>query len=111
MGGNELRIEVGVIKKLFGARSAVVLLMALALALPASALAQGGSTCQAYNPQLCAVAGQTQAKPDGTSAGGTAGGTAGALPFTGLDVGLLAVGGCVLLGGGMIVRRLSLRRE
>ena len=97
----------GVIKKLFGARTAVVLLVALALALPASALAQGGSTCQAYNPQLCAVAGQPQAKPDGTSAGASAG----ALPFTGLDVGLLAVGGCVLLGGGMIVRRLSLPRE
>jgi hypothetical protein len=62
---------------------------------PSAALAQGSSTCQAYNPQLC------EATSTETSAS--------SLPFTGLDVGLLVVGGGSLFGAGIVVRRLSRR--
>jgi hypothetical protein len=78
----------------------VALIVGLALMAPSAALAQGGSTCQSYNPQLCSVAGN----PDGTTATTASAST---LPFTGLDVVLLAAGGGVLLGAGLLVRRLS----
>lgn len=79
------------------------------------------STCQAYNPQLCSVSGTSTGSgtPSGTTSGtsataspsGTTGATgtttSGSLPFTGLDVALLAAGGGMLLGVGLIVRRLS----
>ncbi|MGA2929108.1 MAG: hypothetical protein ABSG43_24585 [Solirubrobacteraceae bacterium] len=71
------------------------LVVAIALLVPSSALAQSSSTCQAYNSQLCT--------PVST---GTSSST---LPFTGIDVVLLAVGGGILLGGGLFVRRLSRR--
>jgi hypothetical protein len=62
------------------------------LAIPSAALAQGSSTCQAYNPQLC------------SSVGGTSSGT---LPFTGVNVVLLLAGGATLLCAGFVVRRLA----
>jgi hypothetical protein len=67
-----------------------------ALIAPGTALAQSSSTCQAYNPQLCSV------KTTSTTSEGT-------LPFTGLDVVLLAAGGGTLVGAGLIVRRASRR--
>ncbi len=67
---------------------------------PTSATAQGNSTCQAYNPQLCSI------KHDSSSAG-----QKGQLPFTGLDVGLLVAGGGTLLGAGFVVRRLARRLD
>lgn len=73
---------------------------AICLLAPSAALTQGSSTCQAYNPQLCAVT------HDGPSAGQN-----GQLPFTGLDVGLLVAGGGTLLGAGFVVRRLSRRLD
>jgi hypothetical protein len=73
------------------------LALAIAFAFPGSALASS-STCQAYNPQLCnSVTATTATKGEST------------LPFTGLDVVLLAVGGGTLLGAGLVVRRLSRR--
>jgi hypothetical protein len=69
--------------------------VALTLA-PGSALAQS-SSCQAYNPQLCNVSAGTEATPSGVASSGT-------LPFTGLDIGLLAVCGGVLVAGGVVVR-------
>jgi hypothetical protein len=70
----------------------------IALMLPGAALAQSSSTCQAYNPQLCSVtSNSSQASSAGT------------LPFTGLDVVLLATGGMTLVGAGLVVRRLSRR--
>jgi hypothetical protein len=76
------------------------LIATIALVLPASALAAGGSTCSAYNPQDCTV--------DSTTASQTTAATsASTLPFTGLDVVLLAAGGAVLLAGGLVVRRFS----
>ena len=68
----------------------------IALMAPSSALAAGSSTCQAYNPELCSVSSQ---HPTSTSSG--------TLPFTGLDVAFLAIGGGVLLGTGLVIRRLS----
>jgi hypothetical protein len=78
----------------------VAMVATIALILPASALAAGGSTCSAYNPQDCNVASTTAAQT-------TAASTTSTLPFTGLDVVLLAAGGGVLLAGGLVVRRLS----
>jgi hypothetical protein len=68
------------------------LVITLALMTPATALAQGSSTCQAYNPQTC------NALTQSTSSG--------SLPFTGLDMVLLVVGGGTLLAAGLVVRRL-----
>jgi hypothetical protein len=77
------------------------LLAGLALmAAPSSALAQSSSECQAYNPQLCSVSDEN---------GTTTTSSEGTLPFTGLDVALLAVGGGGLLGAGLAVRGLSRR--
>ncbi|MHB8658217.1 MAG: hypothetical protein ACYC91_09735 [Solirubrobacteraceae bacterium] len=74
---------------------AVLLAIAAILLLPAAAAAQSSSsTCQAYNPQLCAVARNAE-------------GASGTLPFTGLDVALLLAGGGALLGAGLLVRRFS----
>jgi hypothetical protein len=77
--------------------AAVTTGLALAAA-PSTALAQQGATCQAYNPQLCTVSSQ----------GGTTS-SAGTLPFTGVDVGLLALGGGGLLGAGLVARGVSRR--
>lgn len=68
------------------------LVTALALAVPATASASS-STCQAYNPQTCAALSPTSH----------------ALPFTGLDLGLLGAGGAALILVG-VATRISLRR-
>ncbi len=82
------------------------LVVGLTLMLPGSALAQGSSTCQAYNPQLCSVgSGQSVASAASPSA------SQGTLPFTGLDLTLLAVGGGGLLGAGLVMRRLTRRLD
>jgi hypothetical protein len=76
------------------------LLVGISLMLaPSAALASSSSTCQAYNPQLCS----------NVSAASTS--TSGTLPFTGLDVVLLAAGGGTLVGAGLVVRRLSRRLD
>jgi len=80
-----------------------VLIAALALVLPSAALASGSPTCQSYNPQLCTVVNNNTSTTATTSSS--------TLPFTGLDVVLLAAGGAMLLGAGLVVRRLSGGRE
>jgi hypothetical protein len=85
-------------------RIATVFAVLAMMLTPGAAWAQS-STCQAYNPQLC----NTSASSEGTEAasastGATGDTSAGTLPFTGLDLGLLAVGGAVLLVAGVIVR-------
>jgi hypothetical protein len=78
-------------------RRIALLLVGMALLLgPSSALASS-STCQAYNPQTCSVTTSTTSTSSGT------------LPFTGLDVALLAAGGGALLATGLVVRGLSRR--
>ena len=75
--------------------------------LPASALASSGScnsANSAYNGQDCQVANNVQSRTTATTTAAT---SAGSLPFTGLDVVLLAVGGGTLLGVGLVVRRMS----
>jgi hypothetical protein len=99
----------------------VALFAALAVA-PSVALAQISSTCQAYS-SLCSVDSltksqtQTQTLTPTTPAGAvtpaatSASNNQGSLPFTGLDVGLLVIGGAGLLGAGLVVRRVSRRSE
>ena len=76
-------------------RRIATLAAGIALMAPGTALAESSSTCEAYNPQTCNVQTTTTATSDGT------------LPFTGLDVALLAAGGGTLLGAGVVVRRMS----
>jgi len=64
------------------------------------------ATCQAYNPQLCSVL-VVGAAGAATGAGGSGGGAGGGLPFTGLDLVLLACLGGGLVVIGVLVRRLS----
>lgn len=79
-------------------RMTALLAVLIALALPATSLASGGSNCQAYNPQLCGAvnAGSTN---DAASSG--------TLPFTGINVSLLMLAGGSFLGAGLVVRRLA----
>ncbi len=77
----------------------VALIVGMALLVPSAAFASGSSTCQSYNPQLCSVSSNTAKRMVGS--------TPSTLPFTGLDVLLLAAGGGALLGAGLVVRRLS----
>ncbi|MGA9860164.1 MAG: hypothetical protein WBQ18_20020 [Solirubrobacteraceae bacterium] len=72
--------------------------------LPGTAFAD--STCQQYSSEVCSahnVAGQQAARASTTVAATNAS----TLPFTGLDVVLLAAGGATLLGAGVVVRHLS----
>ncbi len=92
------------------------LVAAIALILPSAALAQGSSSCQAYNSQTCSsISTTTTAASSSPATSSTLASTATepttgqTLPFTGIDVVLLAVGGGVLLAGGLVVRRLSRR--
>ena len=78
-------------------RMTALLAVLIALALPATSLASGGSNCQAYNPQLCGS----------VSAGSNYATGSGTLPFTGINVGLLTVLGASFLGAGLVVRRLA----
>ena len=90
------------------------------LAVPGVAFAGGSSTCSSYNPQLCQVVVPTNASntnvPTGSSSASStpvaqvSASTDGSLPFTGLDLGLVAVGGVVLIGAGLVARRLSAER-
>jgi hypothetical protein len=79
----------------------VTLIVGVALMLPGSALA-ASSTCQSYSPQLCSV--DSNAATTTTTTTTT---TQSTLPFTGLDVVLLAAGGSSLLGAGLVVRRMT----
>ena len=75
-----------------------------------AAAASPSSTCQAYNPQLCsvlAVGASGTGAGAGAGAGGSGGGTGGGLPFTGLDLVLLACLGGSLAALGVLMRRLS----
>lgn len=86
------------------------LIVGLALLLPSAALANS-STCQAYSQKSCSVSGTSGSRTPPSTGSGSADSAsttaASTLPFTGLDVGLLVGGGVVLLGTGLVVRRLS----
>ncbi len=85
----------------------VGLLGVLALLAPGMALASSSSTCQGYHHQTCeSVSSGTAGTGNGSTTATTSSGT---LPFTGLDIVLLVVGGGALLTGGFVIRRLSRR--
>lgn len=89
-----------------------MIVLGLAMVLPASASASScNSTSSQYSHKTCSVvhvtspttttatSGPTTSTPEATSAS--------TLPFTGLDLVLLAAGGGVLLGAGLLVRHLA----
>ena len=90
-----------------GARSvAAVLLVALALAFPAAAVAAGQDDCAGpagdqYCPQTQILTGSGSDSGDGPGSGDASGD----LPFTGLDLGIIAALGAVLVGTGLVLRR------
>jgi hypothetical protein len=91
----------------------------LSLAAPSAALAQSGSASpsnaqyQPINQQIAATGGGggPTSGPSAATAGGaggsSSGGAIGGLPFTGLDLGVLALAAVALLGAGATLRRLS----
>lgn len=83
-------------------RVATLIAVIASLALPSMALAVGSSTCSAYNPQDC-----TPVSTNVSASQTLSSSSASTLPFTGLDVVLLAAGGSALLGAGLVVRRFS----
>ncbi len=68
----------------------LVALLLVSLALPAAAFAQDAS--EGYG-QVAGAAGEVRQVSGGQ------------LPFTGLEVGVVALGGALLLGGGLVLRR------
>jgi hypothetical protein len=79
--------------------------------IPGAAVASANSTKCSYS-KLCQVHNVSASKsPSGsqsnTSPVAASQTTTGSLPFTGLDLAALAVGGVVLLGAGLMLRRVS----
>lgn len=94
-------------------RITAVVAAVIALVVPASALGQS-PTCQSYNPQLCSsvnanTSATGPANAAASSTGATTSNTSSTLPFTGLDVVLLVVGGGALLSAGFVIRRVARR--
>jgi hypothetical protein len=86
-------------------RFVTLLVVGAALLVPSAAFA-GSSTCQGYSGQTCNIKHVSSNDSVSTTASPTTS-SASTLPFTGLDVLLLAAGGGSLLGAGLVVRRLS----
>lgn len=90
-------------------RGIVPIVVTASLAWPGAALAEGSNGCssqnQTYGSQDCQVINNNASRTTATAT------NTGSLPFTGLDVGLLAVGGGTLVGAGLVVRRLSRSAE
>jgi hypothetical protein len=78
-------------------------LLVLAFAAPSAAMAQSPSNAQyeSQSQQISAGGGQ------GPGPSAPSRSTIGKLPFTGLDVGVLALAAAALLGAGFALRRLS----
>lgn len=109
MAGNVWAASLGaagvlVHRKEFMRRIAIVAACLAVLVVPSTALAQSSSTCNAYHPQAGSCSNLNT--NDNTSTEPLSSST---LPFTGLDVLLLVVGGGTLAGTGLVVRRLSRR--
>jgi hypothetical protein len=81
----------------------VALLTCLALMIPGAAVALANSTNSTYGQSgVHNVTGSST--PSGKSTETT---STGSLPFTGLDLAALAAGGMLLLGAGLVLRRVS----
>jgi hypothetical protein len=90
--------------------TSLVTVLALTLALTSTAFAQGASS-DPYVDEGGQVQGQIQDEGTGgtdeAAANTTSGDTGGSLPFTGLDLSLIAGGGVLLLAAGIAMRRLT----
>jgi len=87
-------------------KTIIASIVALCLVVPSAALAQS-SSLEGYSEPRAEIEGSSTGGGDPKDPGDPAGDTAGSLPFTGLDLGLMAVGGVVLAGMGFGMRRLS----
>ncbi|HLI60901.1 MAG TPA: hypothetical protein VKV21_14665 [Solirubrobacteraceae bacterium] len=89
----------------------VALLTSLALLIPGAAVASANSTSAGYSHHGAVKHVTASRKPSSNSTTPSVSNTsttqAGSLPFTGLDVGALAAGAVVLLGAGIVLRRVS----
>ena len=88
----------------------IVLALAIAaLAVPSAALAGSptGSEYNTTNHQIAAAGGGGGPSGSGPSGGGSNEPVISGLPFTGFDVGVLALASVALLGSGLTLRRLS----
>jgi hypothetical protein len=104
----------------------VALLTCLALMIPGAAVASANSTTSNYGPHSSVknvTASRNKCSSGSGSSGSTSSGSSGSasgtcvsntetaqvnsLPFTGLDVGALAAGAVLLLGAGIVLRRVS----
>jgi hypothetical protein len=89
----------------------VLAVVIVALAVPSVALAGSPSDSEydTTNQQIAAAGGSGGPSGSGPSGGGGGGNEAviSGLPFTGFDVGVLALASVALLGSGMTLRRLS----
>ena len=100
-----MRAPVWVHERLTSMRKLLALIFVTAMLTPSVALASG-SSCDAYNPQLCQVGSNVVSRATGAGATNKTA-AAGTLPFTGLDIALLMAGASVLIGGGLVLRRFS----
>lgn len=81
-------------------------LLVVALAVPSAAIAQSPSNAE-YNPQNHQISAAGGGGGGGAGPSAPASSTIGSLPFTGLDIGVLALAAAALLGAGLALRRLS----
>lgn len=87
----------------------VALLTSMALLIPGAALASANSTSSGYGHPSVKNVTASRHHRSGTTPGvsNTQTTQTGSLPFTGLDVGALAAGAVLLLGAGIVLRRVS----
>lgn len=85
----------------------IALVVTIAVLIPGAAIASANSSQSSYGSADIHSVVSSQTTAASPSASSVSSASAGSLPFTGLDVGALAVGGIVLLGAGVAVRRLS----
>lgn len=96
--------------KLISKTGIALIAVIVALVLAPAALAQqssvetyGGQGNEVANVTEGADPGNGEGNPAGTASAGSGG--EGTLPFTGLDIGLLAAGGALLFGVGLVLAR------
>jgi hypothetical protein len=86
----------------------VALMASFAMLIPGAAVASANSTSSSYGQHnvqsVIATRSPATTVANTTTSSAT---SAGSLPFTGLDIGALALGGVMLLGAGVAVRRMS----
>ena len=87
-----------------------VLMTSLALLIPGAAIASASSTSSSYGQSQVknvSASRTTTSTTISSTSPAVASASTGTLPFTGLDLVALAAGGAVLLGAGVVLRRVS----